>query len=132
MRQEKGMQGSGRLRALVVDDNAIARMLAAALLGRRNFEVVEAGDAEAALRRLQDQRFDLVLLDVGLPGMTGTELCQMVRDELGMVDLPIVAYTAHAEVSDMAIMRLAGFNDFLVKPMSMGALDRAISSTLHH
>lgn len=132
MRQEDGMQETGRRRALVVDDSAIARMIAAAMLGRRDFEVVEAADAEAALRRLQADSFDLVLLDINMPGMSGNELCQVVRNDLGMVDLPIVAYTAQNQVTDLALMRLAGFNDFLIKPASMWALDQAISHTLQH
>lgn len=130
MRQESGMQESGRRRALVVDDSAISRTIAAAMLGRRDFDVVEAADAEAALRRLQDDNFDLVLLDIHMPGMSGNELCQVLRHELGMVDLPIFAYTSHAQVTDVALMRLAGFNELLIKPVSMWALDEAISHLL--
>lgn len=132
MRQETGMQDSGRRRALVVDDSMIARTIAAAMLGRRNFEVVEAEDGEDALRRLQDDSFDLVLLDISMPGMSGNELCQRVRHELGMVDLPIFAYTSHGQITDLALMRLAGFNEFLIKPVSMWALDQAILHTNWH
>lgn len=129
---EQGMQASGRRRALVVDCSVAARVLASALLAERNFDVVEAEDAQAALDCLQDGRFDLMLLDSVLPGMSGTALCQRVRHEMGMVDLPIIAYTAHGDVTNLARMRLAGFNDFLIKPVSMGALDLALEHTLAH
>lgn len=129
-----GLEGRsfGRRRALVVDGSLIGRMLAATMLAERDFEVVEAGDADAALGRLQDECFDLVLLDVGLPGMRGTELCQRVRLELGMVDLPIIAYTALSGVTNTALMRFAGFNDFLLKPISTRALDSALDRTFAH
>jgi CheY-like chemotaxis protein len=126
------MQESGRRRALVVDDSAISRMIAAAMLGRREFEVIEAADAESALRQLQDECFDLVLLDIHMPGMSGNELCQVMRNDLGMVDLPIFAYTSHAQVTDVALMRLAGFNELLIKPVSVWALDQAIDHSLQH
>lgn len=130
MRRESGTQASGRRRALVVDGSMVGRLLAAMMLADRDFEVVEAGDAQSALDRLQAECFDLVLLDAGLPGMPGTALCQKVRHELGMVDLPIIGYTAQGDVTSLARMRMAGFNDFLIKPVSVGALDLALSNAL--
>jgi len=132
MLREHGMQTSGRRRALVVDGSVVGRMLATMMLADRDFDVVEAGDAQAALDCLQGDCFDLVLLDSGLPGMSGTALCQKVRHELGMVDLPIIGYTARGDVTNLALMRMAGFNDFLIKPVSMGALDLALGHTFAH
>lgn len=132
MLMEQGMQTSGRRRALVVDCSVAARVLATALLAERNFDVVEAEDAQGALEQLQEGSFDVVLLDVRLPGMSGTTLCQRVRHEMGMVDLPIIAYTAHGDVTNLALMRLAGFNDFLIKPVSTGSLDMALEHALDH
>ncbi|MBS1190971.1 MAG: Response regulator receiver [Rhodocyclaceae bacterium] len=132
MQRENDGRAWERRRALVVDDSVIARTLAAAMLAKRDFDVTQAEDAQNALRRLQDHCFDLVLLDIGLPGMSGTALCQVLRHELGMVDLPIIAYTAHGELTSLARMRLAGFDDFLIKPVSMGALDLALDHAFAH
>jgi DNA-binding response OmpR family regulator len=132
MPRENGKHNPGRRRALVVDGSMIGRLLAAMMLADRGFEVVEAEDAQAALDCLQDDGFDLVLLDTGLPGMPGTALCQKVRYELGMVDLPIIGYTARGDVTSLALMRMAGFNDFLIKPVSVRALDQALDHTFAH
>lgn len=129
---EHGMHMSGRRRALVVDGSMIGRLLATMMLAERGFDVVEAGDAESALDCLQDERFDLVFLDAGLPGMPGTTLCQKMRHELGMVDIPVIGYTARGDVTSLALMRMAGFNDFLIKPVSVGALEMALAQTLRH
>lgn len=132
MLREHGMQTSGRRRALVVDGSMIGRLLAVTMLADRNFDVVEAEDAQAALDCLQGDCYDLMLLDSGLPGNSGIALCHKIRHELGMVDLPIIGYTARGDITDLALMRMAGFNDFLVKPVSMGALDQALRHSLAH
>lgn len=118
------------LEVLVVDDTPSARLLVKAMLMRRDFQVSEAASATEALQALQDRNIDLMLLDLGMPGLSGIDLCYIVRNDLRMVDLPIVAYTAHGQVADLTHMRLAGFDDFLIKPVSLEALDMVLARVL--
>lgn len=110
-------------KALVVDDNALARVLLSSMLMQRGFAVTEDSCAESALDKLAATAFDLVVLDIMLARMSGIELCHIIRDELGLVDLPVLAYTAHGDLASVAHMRMAGFNDFLFKPLDGRVLD---------
>lgn len=110
-------------RALVVDDNALMRVVLSSMLMRRGYAVVEENSSESALGRLKEESFDLVMLDIMMFGMSGIDLCHIIREDLKLVDLPIVAYTAHADIFNVAHMRMAGFNNFLFKPVDGEALD---------
>lgn len=112
--------------ALVVDDNFAYRTLALAYLRGGGFSVREAVDAAQALQWLRSTAFDLVLLDVHLPGMQGHELCRLIRSELGLRDLPIIAYTADGLGTSIEIVRESGFDDLLMKPVKRGLLDRML------
>lgn len=122
-----------RQRALVVDDNPLLRIVLASMLMRRGYEVTEESCSETALVRLKSDSFGLVMLDLMMFAMSGIELCHIIREELGLVDLPVVAYTAHGDVFNVAHLRLAGFTDILFKPVDEKALDcvlRAIGACL--
>lgn len=110
-------------KALVVDDNPLMRMLLSSMLMHRGFSVTEDCCAEGALSRLEESAFDLVALDIMLNKMSGMELCHSIREELGLVELPVLAYTACDDLASVAQMRMAGFNDFLFKPLDGRALD---------
>ncbi|MBS1129312.1 MAG: Response regulator receiver [Proteobacteria bacterium] len=116
---------SGR-RALVVDDNPLMRVLLSSMLMHRGYQVSEQNCAEAALTKLKEEQFDLVMLDIMMFEMSGIELCQIIREELGLVDLPVVAYTAHGDLVNVAHMRMAGFTDFLFKPVEARKLDSVL------
>lgn len=120
--------GAGK--ALVVDDNSLMRVLLSSMLMQRGFLVTEESSAEAALSRLQETSFDLVVLDIMLSQMSGIELCHSIRDELGLVDLPVLAYTVHADLASVAHMRMAGFNDFLFKPVDGRVLDAVLNDVI--
>lgn len=118
--------------ALVVDDNPLMRMLLSSMLMHRGYAVTEVESAESALDSLKIRNYDLVMLDIAMPGMSGIELCHLIRDEMGMIDLPVVAYTAHRDVTSVAHMRMAGFNEFLFKPVDAHALDVLLDDVVHH
>lgn len=126
--QGPGGQGDGATHlALVVDDNFAFRTLAAAYLQRSGFSVREAFDSVQALDWLREEHFDLVLLDIHMPGMPGDELCRAIRDELGLRDLPVIAYTADGLGTSLEIVREAGFDDLLMKPVSRARLERILA-----
>lgn len=113
-------------KVLVVDDNAVNRKLAAALLKRRGVEVQEVDGGSAALAILGQERFDAVLLDISMPVMDGKEVCRIIRSTPELMGLRVVAYTAHAMESERQTIMAAGFDDLLVKPISGQDLLRAL------
>ena len=116
-------------KALVVDDNMMNRVVLASMLTLRGYMVSEAISASAALPLLDAGPYALVMLDIMMPGMSGTEFCQVIRQREGEGEgerQTIIAYTALSDASDLAAIRQAGFDEVLRKPVDGNALDRAI------
>jgi CheY-like chemotaxis protein len=113
-------------RVLVVDDNAINRKLAVTLLRKRGWETVEADCGQAALDSLGQVEFDAVLLDISMPDMDGETVCRQIRTDARYSGLRVVAYTAHAMEHEKQQIMAAGFNDILIKPVTMAALQSAL------
>ena len=109
-------------RVLIVDDVAVNRKLAAAMLKKRGWDIVEVDSGPAALDRLKAEPFDYVLLDISMPGMSGDEVCRLIRSAEATRDLRVVAYTAHALESEKAQIMAAGFDDIIIKPVTIDAL----------
>jgi CheY-like chemotaxis protein len=108
-----------RLRILLVEDNRTNQVLAMRLLEKRGHEVIVAGNGEEALEAIEKQAFDLILMDVQMPGMDGLQATQAIRkDERNSgKHIPIVAMTAHAMVGDMERCLEAGMDDYITKPV---------------
>lgn len=100
----------------VVEDNADNRLLLQAILGDR-YELVEYENGADALSGISAQPPDLVLLDISLPGMDGTEILQRMRRDVTLRDLPVIALTAHAMAGDREKFLAAGFDDYITKPI---------------
>ncbi len=111
---------------LVVDDNAVNRKLAVALLKRRGMQVEEAESGVLALEMLQKSLYDTVLLDISMPVMDGKEVCRHIRSTPELAELRVIAYTAHAMESERQSIMAAGFDDLLVKPISGQDLQRVL------
>lgn len=99
---------------LVEDDSRIARMTAG-FLARYQVAVSLAIDGRDALRQVQQTRFDVVVLDLMLPGMSGLDVCGAIRSRS---DVPIIIVTALAEEADRVIGIERGADDYLTKPFS--------------
>lgn len=117
------------MKILIVDDHPINRALPATWLARRGHEVVERGDGLQALELIAQERFDAVLLDIGMPGLSGLDVCRRLRASEGPDRLHIVAYTAHAIPEMLDEMREAGFDEILIKPINEDGLLRALRLT---
>lgn len=111
---------------LIVDDNAVNRMLAAALFKKRGWQTSEAVDGPAAIICLANTTFDAVLLDISMPGMDGEEVCRHIRAEPRLARLRVVAYTAHAMDHERQRIMEAGFDDIVVKPATIASLLAAL------
>ena len=111
-------------RVLVVDDNTDAALSLAGLLELDAADVATADNGADALRLAQTaaRPFDIVLLDIGMPGMSGYEVCQQLRSRAGGRALRLVALTGWGQVDDRARTREAGFDAHLVKPIDYDEL----------
>lgn len=105
-----------KARIALVEDNADNRLLVQAIL-EDLYDVDEYETGASALVGLEDQRPDLVLLDISLPGMDGTEVLATIRRNDGLKDLPVIALTAHAMAGDREKYLGLGFDDYITKPI---------------
>lgn len=105
-------------RILVVDDNVIGRRLASVVLSDRGFAVEEVASGEEALERISERHFDCVLMDISMPGMSGTEAVERIRAVPETADLYVVGYTAHAMSEDIQRFLASGFDHMLIKPIT--------------
>ena len=112
---------------LVEDDGAIAAPLARAL-GRDGHEVESVGCGEVALDRFKRGGIDLIVLDVGLPGIDGIEVCRRIRRTDS--DLPIVMLTARSEELDAVLGLDAGADDYVTKPFRLAELLARVRANL--
>ena len=116
-------------RVLVVDDNLANQMVARAILEAVGAVVAVANDGHAALARLRMEDFDVVLMDVHMPGMDGVEAVRRIRaGEAGRSDLPVVALTADAMVGDAERLLAQGFDDAHPKPVQPAGLLATVAS----
>jgi CheY-like chemotaxis protein len=109
-------------RALVVDDTPLNLKLITALLRGNGFEITTAESAEVARDLLAAQSFDLLLVDLRLPGIDGLTFTRALRADPAYANLIIVAVTAHAMNSDREAALAAGCDAFVTKPIDTRAL----------
>jgi two-component system alkaline phosphatase synthesis response regulator PhoP len=103
---------------LVVEDEPDIRKLVQYNLAQERFKVLEAEDGEQALKILQREKPNLVILDLMLPGLSGLELCKLLRDRPQTAQLPILMLTAKAGEADKVVGLEMGADDYLAKPFS--------------
>ena len=106
-------------RVLIVEDEAPIRELLRLHLSLAGFAVDEIGDGTAALDRLRAERYDLVLLDLMLPGLDGITLCRAIRAQGPNVATPLLMVTARDTESDKVLGLESGADDYLAKPFGI-------------
>jgi signal transduction histidine kinase/HPt (histidine-containing phosphotransfer) domain-containing protein len=109
-------------RVLVVEDVEINQQITREILQRAGVFVEVAGDGQEAIRRIAEQAFDAVLMDVQMPGMDGFEATRRIRRDERFRDLPIIATTAHAMLEDKERCLAAGMNGYVTKPIDTQTL----------
>jgi PAS domain S-box-containing protein len=120
----------GPLRVLVAEDNAVNRVYAERLVRELGHVAVAVEDGRAALRALADGGFDLVLMDVQMPGTDGVQATRSIRaGEVPGLDpaLPVIAMTAHAMKGDRERFLAAGMDDYVSKPVAPEELEAALA-----
>lgn len=113
-------------RVLLVEDNADAAEMLADLLRLSGHEVETAGSGRAGLEALARGGIDIVLCDLGLPGMSGLELARAVRRDASVAGVPLVALTGYGQLEDRSQSSEAGFDEHLVKPVDLETLNDVI------
>ncbi len=115
---------------LVVDDNRPCRELIIDILRPLGFEVAEAPDGAAALAAARVMRPDLVILDLAMPGMDGFAVLRELRRDPACARTPVIAVTANAMPGVRSQAILAGFTDFMTKPLRSAELRRHVEALL--
>ncbi|MGH9354417.1 MAG: PAS domain-containing protein [Terriglobia bacterium] len=107
------------LRILLAEDNKVNQTLATRLLAKRGHQVTIAGDGREALAAIEKQPFDLVLMDVQMPGMDGLEATSVLRkkEKAGSGHMPVIAMTAHAMKGDREVCLQSGMDGYVSKPI---------------
>ncbi len=113
---------------LIVEDNKVNQIVARKILSKANFTVNLANNRQEAMEMVQNQAFELVLMDIQMPVMDGFQAVKAIR-ELGgkFAELPIIAMTAHTLASDKQKSLDGGMNDHVTKPISPEQLFQAIA-----
>jgi len=104
---------------LVVEDNPINMKLAVDLLEINGYKTFKAEDGESALKMLENEKVDLVLLDIQLPGIDGFEVLKRIRQLPCCKDSKVVALTAQAMKEEVERIKQSGFNDYILKPINI-------------
>jgi two-component system cell cycle response regulator DivK len=117
-------------RILVVEDNPLNLKLVRDVLQFAGYDVIEAQSGEEGLRVAQQNPPDLVLMDLQLPGIDGTETLHRLRQGTLARDVPVVAVTAFAMAEDRERAALAGFDGYVQKPISVRDLPSQIEAFL--
>lgn len=117
-----------RARILIVEDDDAIREGLDLNLGLEGHQVVTAADGESALRVLELENFDLVLLDVMLPGRNGFEVLRAIRQR--NKELPVILLTARADEADKILGLELGADDYVTKPFGLGELRARIRAAL--
>jgi two-component system cell cycle response regulator DivK len=117
-------------KVLIVDDNRASRDLVRAILKTVRCDIIEAAHGQEALDLIQQQRPDLVLLDVDMPGLDGLAVVKKIREDASLADLPVVAVTAFAMEGDREKGMAAGFTEYLTKPVRAALLRQQVQQLL--
>jgi len=120
---------------LVVDDNEMNRDMLSRRLSRRGHTVVMAENGQKALELIEQQSFDVILLDIMMPGISGIEVLEIIRRSYSASDLPVIMATAKADSEDVVAALKLGANDYVIKPLDFPivlARVQAQLETYHH
>jgi CheY-like chemotaxis protein len=117
-------------RILIIEDTENNRVLLSRRLKPRGHEILIAEDAELGLALARAQRPDLILMDVGLPGMDGWEATRQLKADPATQPIPVIALTAHAMASDQEKSAAAGCNEYETKPIDFNRLFEKMDALL--
>jgi CheY-like chemotaxis protein len=127
--EEGSKTASTEPKALVVDDDKLSHRLVVTALRNAHVEAKGTDNPELALRLLQERTYDLILLDVEMPGMDGLELCERLRALPAYEKTPVIYVTIHSDFETQAKTLMSGGNDLIAKPIQPAEL--AVKAVMH-
>ena len=119
-------------RVLIVDDNELNRDMLARRLERKGYEMLVAASARELMDLLKAEKFDLVLLDIEMPEVSGLEALRAIRERYSANELPIIMVTARNQSEDVVKALNMGANDYLTKPVDFAVALARIGTQLSH
>jgi diguanylate cyclase (GGDEF)-like protein/PAS domain S-box-containing protein len=119
-------------RVLIVDDNELNRDMLARRLERKGYDVVVAASAHELMKIIEEQKLDLVLLDIEMPDVSGLEALRTIRERHSPNELPIIMVTARNQSEDIVKALNMGANDYLSKPVDFAVALARIGTQLSH
>jgi CheY-like chemotaxis protein len=117
-------------KVLIAEDNAVNRELLRELLEARGYSLDEACDGQAALQMIEQNRPDIVLLDIGMPVLDGFAVVRKIRENPRLATLPVLAVTAYAMQGDREKILNSGFDGYLSKPLNAVVLAEELDRLL--
>ncbi|MBU4075401.1 MAG: response regulator [Euryarchaeota archaeon] len=116
-------------KALVVEDNPINMELVIEILTANGFSADEAVNGEEAVARVEKKAYDIVLMDIELPGMDGVEATRLIKKR--HIDIPVIALTSYAMKGDRDRFLAAGFDGYISKPLDVTDFIDKLNKLLH-
>jgi DNA-binding response OmpR family regulator len=116
---------------VVVEDDPEARLLMSRLLTRLGYEVLPAGDGETALALVRDHKPDLICLDLGLPHVSGFDVCEAVRADGDTAHIPVLVMTGRQAPQDRALAEMLGADGYLTKPFRGAVFTDLVERLVH-
>ncbi len=123
---------TSKTRILVVDDEPNIVQTLQDRLEMNEYEVYTAGNGRDGLKRFEDERPHVILLDVIMPIMDGHEMLEVLRKQPGGQDVSVIMLTARSQTQDIARANACGIDDYIVKPFDLSELLEKIESVVEH
>ncbi|ANK82995.1 MAG: hypothetical protein TEF_20965 [Rhizobiales bacterium NRL2] len=117
-------------RILVVEDNMLVQEVYASALQKLDCDIVTADDGHEAMALAEEERPDLIIMDIMLPGVSGLDLVQKMKADPKLADVPIIVVTTMATAGDQKMIRAAGADAYLPKPIQVDEFIEAVRRTL--
>jgi len=125
-----GLPSENPPQILLAEDDAVTATITKRLFGKAGYAVTVATDGQEALRLLNEQDFDLILMDIQMPVMDGVEATNAIRSSTTLgtkANIPIIATTAYSMAGDREKFLAAGMNDYIAKPIDIVALKEIVT-----
>jgi CheY-like chemotaxis protein len=107
------------VKVLVIEDNPLNMELILEILRSQGFTVDTADDGEKAIKMTEKSTYNLILMDIGLPGIDGVEATKIIRSKSQFKNIPVIALTAFAMAGDKERLLKAGFDEYISKPLDV-------------
>ncbi|MBU1356323.1 MAG: response regulator [Candidatus Edwardsbacteria bacterium] len=115
---------------MVVDDEPYIARVIKFKLEQEGYTVISANDGQSGLQKIKEEKPDMVLLDVMMPGLSGYEVCQKIREDAELAGIPVVILTAKGQERDREQGLTMGASDYITKPFSPNRLLELVKSMI--